>query len=295
MEQKRYTSIKRMGHRDTIGMFEQGDQIVVTEKIDCSNASFTLDEQGDLQVFSRNVLLDDSNSLNGFYQWVHENIETKHLMANHVYFGEWLGNPHKVQYAGHEKQFFLFDVYSNNVELYLPFTLVEDEARILKINLVPVFYRGEFISFEHLEGFVGMTALGGKIGDHDSGEGIVVKNFSNQGFAKMVTDVFLEVHRGAKAYKKPTELGAEAIFVAETVTPARVEKIYYKLQDEAILAPDLQIEDMGNILKILVPAVEADILKEEAEMLPDGYDAKTLRKAVSKKVPNYIRKVIERA
>ena len=296
MEQKKYTSISRMGHKSTRGMFEVGDNIVITEKIDCSNASFTLDEQGELQVFSRNVLLDESNNLNGFYQWVHENINPIQLEPEYIYFGEWLGTPHKVRYEGYEKQFFLFDVWDKEFTRYMPFSVVEFEAYCLELNLVPVFYKGEFISFEHLESFVGQTALGGKIGELESGEGIVVKNYTNQGFAKMVTEAFREVHGGSKAYKKPTELGVEGIFASQTVTPARVEKIFYKLIDEQVLAPDVELEDMGTILKNLVPAVEVDILKEEREMLPEDYDPKALRKSVSKRVPPMTKKVLlERA
>lgn len=296
MEQKKYTSISRMGHKSTIGMFEVGDSIVITEKIDCSNASFTLDENGELQVFSRNVQLDESNNLNGFFQWVHENIKIDEIIPDYIYFGEWLGTPHKVSYLGYEKQFFLFDVYSKSDSIYLPFRAVKSEARWVGLNLVPVFYEGEFVSFEHLESYVGKTALNGKIGELSSGEGIVVKNYDKQGFAKMVTEAFREVHGGAKAYKKPTELGVEGIFVSQTVTPARVEKQFLKLIDEQVLAPDVQIEDMGIILKNLVPAVEADIIKEERDMLPEEYDGKSIRKSVSKRVPPIIKSILaERA
>ncbi|WP_407708507.1 RNA ligase family protein [Bacillus altitudinis] len=235
MEQKKYTSIKRMGHSDTRGMFQQGDFIIITEKIDCSNASFTLDEKGELQAFSRNVQLDEQNNLNGFYQWVHENINPNDLASEYIYFGEWLGTPHKVHYPQYEKQFFLFDVWDKEFNRYVPFWEVGWEATHLQLNLVPVFYDGAFISYEHIESFVGKTALGGKIGDVKSGEGIVVKNYKNQGFAKMVCEAFREVHGGAKAYKKPTELGAEAVFASRTVTPARVLKTYFKLIDEQVL------------------------------------------------------------
>ncbi|MGE6629631.1 RNA ligase family protein [Bacillus sp. NPDC077027] len=289
MEQKKYISIKRMGHSDTRGMFQQGDFIIITEKIDCSNASFSLDEKGALQAFSRNVQLDEQNNLNGFYQWVHENINPNDLASEYIYFGEWLGTPHKVHYPQHEKQFFLFDVWDKVEKEYITFWEVKWEAKHLQVNIVPVFYGGEFISYEHIESFVGLTALGGKIGEIESGEGIVVKNYRNQGFAKLVCEAFREVHGGAKEYKKPTELGAEAVFVSRTVTPARVLKTYFKLIDEQVLPNNLELEDMGMILKELVPAVQADILKEERELLPEFYDEKAVRKSVSKRVPQYIK------
>lgn len=288
MEQIKYRSISRMGHRSTVGMFEVGDEIVITEKIDASNASFTLDN-GVVKVFSRNLELDETNNLNGFYQWVQENINPKELVKEFIYFGEWLGNPHKVRYEGHEKSFFLFDVYDKQLEKYIPFHHVVWEAKRMKLNRVPVLYDGSFISFEHLESHVGKTELGGMIGTQSTGEGIVVKNYSKQGFAKMVTEAFREVHRGAKEYKKPVELGAEALFARETVTPARIEKMMFKLKDEQVLAPDLEIEDMGNILKVIIPALIEDIVKEEGDQLPEGYDSKILSKAVSRVVPPVVR------
>lgn len=55
MEQRKYTSIVRMGHRDTVGVVKEGDYITVYEKLDGANASFSLSVDGEVLAFSRNT------------------------------------------------------------------------------------------------------------------------------------------------------------------------------------------------------------------------------------------------
>ena len=40
MEQKKYQDITRLGHKSTIGVLGEGDNIVIQEKLDGANASF---------------------------------------------------------------------------------------------------------------------------------------------------------------------------------------------------------------------------------------------------------------
>ena len=72
--------------------------LVVQEKLDGSNASFTVDN-GELQCFSRRKKLNQNETLNGFYGWVHENIQEDvfDFLEDYIIFGEWLVK-HKIQY-----------------------------------------------------------------------------------------------------------------------------------------------------------------------------------------------------
>lgn len=304
MNQKKYQDITRLGHKTTLGVLNVGDQIVIQEKLDGANASFRKD--GDIiRVYSRNNELDESNNLGGFYQFVQENLKPDDLLDdNTIYFGEWL-NPHKVKYPEYQKQFFLYDVYLVDEEdqekgYYESFHAVILEAERMNLNVVPIFYEGEYVSFEHLQSFVGKTALGGKLGDIDTGEGIVVKNvhyrdrFGNQKFVKLVTDAFREVQK-QKAPKDPKiELTQEQTFVNQVVTEARVEKFLHKFVDEGILDEVYGIEDMGTILRNMNPRVLEDILKEERDLLPEQYDEKQLSKAVSRTVVQIVKKLIDK-
>ncbi|UGO51272.1 RNA ligase [Bacillus phage vB_BanS_Skywalker] len=298
MEQKKYQDITRLGHKTTIGVLTEGDWIVIQEKLDGANASFRKGKDGEILTFSRNTPLTGEDGLGGFRRWALETLDPDLLLPNIVYFGEWL-NPHKVKYPEYQKQFFLYDLYDTNTGLYLDFNRVKDAHRMLGLNLIPVLYEGEYKDFDHLMSFVGQTKLGGRLGDIETGEGIVVKNVGfvdrhgNQKFVKLVTDKFREV-QSQKAPKDPKmEATQEQLFVNATMTEARVEKMLYKLADEGIIdeAP-FQIEDMGVILRNMGTRIFDDIMKEESDMLPADYDENQVRKAVGRNIAQIVKKII---
>lgn len=296
MEQKKYQSIVRLGHRTTVGVLNEGDFIIVQEKLDGANASFRKD--GDkIRVYSRNKELSEENNLGGFYQWVQENIDINTLVDDGVYFGEWL-NPHKIKYPNYEKQFFLYDVYDTETDRYIEFNLVRAQAKKLNVNLIPVFYAGEYKSFEHLESFVGKTLVGGQFRDKEMGEGIVVKNvdyidrYGRQVFVKLVSDEFREVQK-QKPPKDPRKVSAEQVFVRTTVTEARVDKFLHKFVDEGILDENWGIEDMGVILRNMGNAIFDDIIKEESDMLPREYEERLIRQSIGKTLPQIVKKIID--
>lgn len=317
MTQKKYHDVVRLGHKSTLGVLKEGDNIVIQEKLDGANASFRR-IGNELFSFSRNNPLSEENTLGGFYEFV-KNLDI-HIGEGLILFGEWL-NPHKVKYPEHAKTFWLYDIYDTVAEKYLPFDTVKVVAETLGLNLVPVFYEGEYQSFEHLQSFVGKTELGGKLGDIDTGEGIVVKNvdytdrFGNQIFVKLVTDAFREVQK-QKAPKDPKiAQTAEQRFVDATVTEARVEKFLHKFVDEGILDELYGVEDMGTILKNMNVRIKEDILKEEAEnfleiitpiesiadaegkvgeVVGQEIDEKQLSKAISRTVVKEVKKILDK-
>lgn len=290
MEQKKYPSVTRYGHRSTIGLLEVGDRIVIQEKIDGANASF-MRVGKEIKAWSRNTELDESNTLGGFYQFV-QSLDVDNIVEGALYFGEWT-NKHKVHYPDYEKQFFLYDVYNPMTQKYVSLQTVVEEAEYLGVQLVPIFYIGDYVSFDHLMSFVGRTELGGKLGEVETGEGIVVKKISdNNVFVKLVVDAFREVQR-QKAPKDPQKTATqEQIFVNDNVTPARVEKFLYKFVDEGLLHENYGIEDMGFILKNMNERILEDLLKEESDSLPEDYDPKQLTKAIARRVAPTVKKII---
>lgn len=297
MEQKTYTSITRLGHRSTIGVLNKGDYIVATEKIDGANSSFR--REGDvIRAFSRNQELDEHNTLGGFYQFA-QSLNVQDLLDGVIYFEEWT-NKHKVHYPNYEKQFFLFDIYNNFTKEYVSFSMVKDESKRLGLNLVPVFYEGEYIDFEHLQSFIGKTSLGGRLGDIETGEGIVVKNYSykdrfgKQLFVKLVTEAFAEVQKQKKPKDPNIEITQEQNFVNTYLTVARVEKMIYKLVDEGILNEHWGIEDMGIILRNLGDRVYEDMMKEEGDSLTQEFEEKHIRKAIGRILPQQVKNIINK-
>lgn len=288
-EMKKYMSVVRMGHKTTENVLQPGDPIIIQEKLDGANGSFKL-EEGKVFAFSRNERLTEQNNLQGFYEWT-QTLDADLLRSDVVYFGEWL-TKHKINYGDLTKQFFLFDLYDIEKEKYMHVTEVKKEAERLGLRLIPIFYEGEYQSLEHLESFIGQTALGVK-----KGEGIVVKNvdyqdvYGKQLFVKLVIDAFKEVQR-IKKPKDPNFQSAEIEAVKSVLTTARVEKWIYKLIDEGLLQADVSLQDMGLILKQLTPRIVEDIVQEEGEQMA-SFDLKEIRKVMGKQLPALVKEVIE--
>jgi hypothetical protein len=219
--------------------------------------------------------------LRGFYDWVHANINPLHLTKNYIYFGEWLVK-HKLRYGENENQFYLFDIYNIEQGRYEPLENTIKENRYLSITLAPILYIGPYKSEEFMSQFVGKSTLGEK------GEGIVVKKYyGEQFFMKMVSEKFIEV----KEQKDPVpSTEAEAIYIQNNLTKARVEKELYKLVDEGIIPEKFHLDHMGTILKNVVQRVHDDILKEEAP--PKDFDIKSTQKFCGKYVPQIVKEII---
>ncbi|WP_299831751.1 RNA ligase family protein [uncultured Metabacillus sp.] len=281
---KKYQDIVRHGKSGTHLTLEGNPHIVIQEKLDGANASFKF-EGDSIRCFSRNTELDESNTLRGFSVWVNDHFKDLTFHEGLILFGEWLVR-HKLDYGENANQFYLFDVYDEKTEEYLPFELVKETAKQLNLNLVPVFYEGEFQSLEHIQSFVGKSMLG------EIGEGVVVKNTSYknkygvQQFTKIVSDAFAEKAQVKKqTIKQPTDQLQE--FIDSTVNTARVSKIVHKLVDEGLLNEDYAIEDMGTILKHAGSRVYEDVIKEELDEL-----LKVLKGKIGKKVPGIVKSVL---
>lgn len=165
----------------------------------------------------------------------------------------------------------MYDIYDTEVGIYLPQNTVEATADLLNLTYVPVFYNGEFISWEHCMGFVGKTELGGEYG-----EGIVIKNQTRLNdpnsrlpfYVKIVGEKFTETKGHKVKTVDPDKLKnmEENKALAETiVTEARVIKLLNKFVDENILPADWGAKEMPIIAKNLIKAVYEDCVKEEPE------------------------------
>lgn len=292
-EIKKYTDIVRLGHKSTFGVLEVGDLITITEKIDGANASFILNELNEVDCFSRNNQVTQDNTLRGYYGWVKENIKSALLNPKYRYYGEWCVS-HKIQYKPEYYQnFYLFNVYDEEIGEYLTDNIMRSEAERLGIKTVQLLYEGEYISFEHLLSFVGQSEMA-----INAGEGIVVKNvnykdkYGNQVFVKLVSDEFRETQK-QKAPKDPNRaLSVEQEFINMTVTKARVDKLLHKLVDEGVLEENFGIEDMGLILKNLGSRVYEDVIKEESDSLPENYEVQILRKAIGGLLPKLVKSIL---
>ena len=297
-EIKKYTDVVRLGKSQTANVIQEGDYISITEKIDGANSSFILDDASELGVscYSRNTPLSEENRLRGFYDWVLNNIIPikNKLNPNYRYFGEWLVS-HKVVYKPEMyNNFYLFSIWDEEKQEYLPDEIVKSEANKLNIQTVTYFYEGKYISFEHLMSFVGKSD---KTLEPNDGEGVVVKNnnykdkYGNQVFVKLVSEKFAEVQK-QKLPKNPN-VDSELIGKIKSVlTEARVNKLIHKLVDEGLLIENYTIENMGEILKKLGSKVFEDIMKEESDLFVNEEEDK-IKKIIGKNLPNIIKNILK--
>lgn len=154
--------------------FRPGDEIVVQEKFDGSNASFRYDvETGKLVAFSRRQILDPlGNTLSGFYNYIQSlNADEFKDYPDYVVFGEWSGARNAIiYYPENTKKWYVFDIYDVSKQGYLPQSEVKRFAEEHGLDYINTYYIGPFVSWEHVMSFMGTSAYG------DTQEGIVVKN-----------------------------------------------------------------------------------------------------------------------
>lgn len=274
MEQKKYMDIERLKDKYIDG-FQKGDYIVVQEKIDGANFSIRYDEETDgIIAFSRKRILDFNNNLRGAWDWsqkLDKELIKKVLGTNLIAFAEWLV-PHTIVYPDDKYQnAYFYDVYDVKSGKYLEQDKVEGIIKQLNLIYVPVFYKGEFESWEHLKKFIGRTDLGG-----ERGEGIVVKNMTRLNdpntrlpfYTKIVADNFAE----KKSVKKFDEIKLEKrerlqTIVESVVTEARVTKLIHKMVDDGIIPEDWDEHDMATIARNIGKEIYYDCLKEEREIV----------------------------
>jgi hypothetical protein len=285
---KKYQSIDRINKSRNAYHLNKSNVITIEEKLDGANASFLLNEEDELKIFSRNNELDPiNNSLNGFYPYMENHLKDKRHLLNprYIYFGEWL-IPHKIKYIEYKK-YYLFDVFDIVEGIYLPYEVVQEEAQRLSIDLVPLLYYGHFIDYDHLISFVGQSNL---TTEPNTGEGIIVKFIDQHGNRvafKVVSEKFAE--RKIKKPETKFDETPEGHFVLECVTQNRVEKIIMKLQDENLLDGELVFENMRNLIKQITPLVYEDVVKEEGDDIDPTWN---LGKAVSKVVPVVLKDIL---
>ena len=177
--------------------------LVVQEKLDGSNASFTVDN-GELQCFSRRKKLNEKETLNGFYGWVHENIQEDvfDFLEDYIIFGEWLVK-HKIQYKEEcYKEFYVFDVYDKEEEAYLSLKNMHRIASYLELKTVKTLliaepsYHLNILTPQDIQDLVGKSDMTVK---PNTGEGIVIKYLDgkseHEDYYKIVSNEFKEFNR----------------------------------------------------------------------------------------------------
>lgn len=106
---------------------------VITEKIDGTNASIYIGENGEFLTGSRTRWITPESDNMGFSRWAHEHKEELLKLGPGTHFGEWWGAGIQRRYGLKEKRFSLFAVH------------LWHQANIPACcHIVPVLYHGPF-------------------------------------------------------------------------------------------------------------------------------------------------------
>lgn len=109
-------------------------EVIVTEKIDGTNAQVHFTDSGEMLVGSRTRWITPDADNFGFAAWAHANRAELEKLGPGSHFGEWWGAGIQRRYGLTERRFSLFNV----------FRWADDAVRPACCHVVPVLWRGVF-------------------------------------------------------------------------------------------------------------------------------------------------------
>ena len=151
-------------------------EIIITEKIDGTNAQICITEDGGFYVGSRTRWITPEDDNFGFARWAHDNRDELMTLGVGQHFGEWWGRGIQRTYSMDTRKFSLFNVTRWG------------ESRPVCCDVVPTMYRGIFSEAEvnsalHLLAYSGSHAAPGFM----KPEGVIVYHIAaGIGFKKML-------------------------------------------------------------------------------------------------------------
>ena len=163
-------------------------ECIITEKIDGTNASIYIGENGEFLTGSRNRWITVENDNFGFAKWAQDNKECLMELGVGHHFGEWWGVGINRGYGLSERRFSLF-----NVSKWVKFTgdpILKDGQSYCPecCHVVPVLYEGMFDT-GLIESMIGELILRGSmaVDGYMKPEGIVIYHkAANQLFKKTI-------------------------------------------------------------------------------------------------------------
>lgn len=282
---KTYPKIKILGHEETEGILEEECLVYIEEKIDGANFRFML-RDGKIIFGSRNCSIGNSdNEIGGNWKRCVNHIKERLAVLDEealkgfegfIFYGENCVS-HTMAYDWDNIPCFLgFDIYDFKTEKFLA-----DKKRYFdKINLetVPLI---KVISTTDANKITEKDIPESKYyhpqASNKLAEGIVIKNYDKQIFAKIVREQFKEENRKVFGLTKRQSINDEELIVSRYCTNTRIDKCIFNAIDD------------GNPLDMLImehlpTRVYNDIIEEHYKDICNPkytISFRTLRKIVS--------------
>lgn len=261
-----YPSIYNMGHKAIANLLKQ--PVYVQEKVDGSQISFGIGEDGELYARSKGCALNLLAPDKMFNQAVTVIKELAPLLTKgYTYRGEYLAKPQHNALAYNRvpnKNIIIFDIQTG-LESYLPYGEVSAEANRLGLETVPLLFTGTVENIEAFRAYLSNDSIlgGQKI------EGVVIKPVGYDIFGKdkkclmgkFVSEAFKEVHSREWAKENPSSKDVIALISDKYTTPARWAKAVQHLRELGGITDD--VKDIG----LIMAEVPTDVLKECEEQM----------------------------
>ena len=263
-----YPSIFNLGHKMVMDLLT--GPVYVQEKVDGSQFSFGVDEQGHVVTRSKgaDIFLEMANKLfKGAVEYVHS-IQDR-LTPGYTYRGEVLYRPkHNTLAYGRvpRHNVVIFDINTGE-ECYMVYEDVVREAERLDLETVPLLYTGMVESTDKIKSFLETPSfLGGQ-----KVEGVVIKPVGYGLFGldkkvlmgKYVSEAFKEIHGGEWRKNNPSNNEIVEKVALLYKTPARWNKAIQHLRDAG------QIEDSPRDIGKILKEIHQDVLKECAKYIKE--------------------------
>lgn len=147
-------------------------EIVVSEKLDGSNAAIQFSDDGDIAAQSRKRLIKPGDDNFAFAHWAYGNKEKLFdLLGPGIHFGEWYGRSIQRTYGLDHKRFALFNIAKWGEEFAEPVKF--DDGTLLTVP--PVLYRGVYSDEEIRDALKRLHDFGSvAVPDFMNPEGLVI-------------------------------------------------------------------------------------------------------------------------
>lgn len=289
MKHIKYQSLKRFGHKEVREISDGKCRIY--PKIDGANATINLDENGEIQLSSRNRIIGTEESFGGFREWAIENHDN--LMCFFKVYpearinGEWLKKHHVDYQEDAYFKFYAFDIsYAVTLDASeigikqdLRYTDFEDYRGRLEdcgIPTVPLLDTVVSLTEEDLVKYKGHRFL---LADGAIGEGLVVKRhdfvnrYGRTNWAKYVFEEYKE-KAGSGHKKKNSSNGQvepiESKIVSKFLKQPLADKEYSKL----VFANDGEWEK--KLIRTLINNVYDSIIMDDMLTIIEQFSSPTI-------------------
>jgi hypothetical protein len=291
-----YPSVYNLGHAAIADLLK--GPVIVEEKIDGSQISFCLGEDGNVQLRSKGAQI-NVIAPEGMFGEAVETVQAlaPKLTPGFTYRGEYLRSPKHNALAYDRipaQHIILFDVNSG-LEHYLPPDQKREIAAALGLECVAELFRGIVEDVNQFRALLEtQSALGGqKI------EGVVIKPIGYDQFGrdkkclmgKFVSESFREVHAASWEAEHKTKSSADIIEILASKygTAARWNKALIHLKEAGKIENDPR--DIGQLMKEVPEDVEKECLQEIADDLMK-WAWPQLRRRLTRGLPGYYKELL---